>query len=155
MAQTFEVDCGHPRAGLSGPQRKALDAILSGATITDAAKVAGVHRQAVSKWRNQHEGFMAALDAGRDSIRRALSETMLSVCCKALGALDTLLSTEGLDPALVLRAADVALTRAAAAGVWPADEDNPRIITVRFEGDPDAGLPAVHPMRANEGRDND
>ena len=62
---------GRRRAsGLTAAQTIALEALLRGATVTDAAKAAGVSRQTVSTWRNQDPLFIAAMNAAaRDQLR--------------------------------------------------------------------------------------
>src|SRR5437762_7586356 len=49
------------KATLSEPQEKALEALLGGATVTEAAAAAGVTRQTVSGWQNQDAEFAAEL----------------------------------------------------------------------------------------------
>ena len=78
---------------LTEAQTIALEALLRGATVTDAAKAAGVSRQTVSTWRNQDPLFIAALNAAaRDQLRethtglRALAPAALAILAQELEA---------------------------------------------------------------------
>jgi hypothetical protein len=50
---------------LSGPQEKALAALLGGSTVTAAADAAGVTRQTVSEWIHRDPAFIADLQNAR------------------------------------------------------------------------------------------
>ena len=45
--------------GLTQRQLNALDLLMSGATVTDAAKKIGVCRRTVTRWKNEVEPFKA------------------------------------------------------------------------------------------------
>ncbi len=45
---------------LTEQQVRALDALLEGRTVTEAARNAGVTRQTASGWKHNHTGFRAA-----------------------------------------------------------------------------------------------
>jgi hypothetical protein len=53
----------HDQTGrhLTEAQRTALEALLDGATVTEAALVAGVTRQTVSEWKNHEPAFVEVL----------------------------------------------------------------------------------------------
>lgn len=78
---------------LTESQQHALSALLDGATVTEAAKAAGVRRQSVSNWRNRNPVFIAALNAAaRDQLRhvhdsfRALAPAALAILAGELEA---------------------------------------------------------------------
>jgi transposase-like protein len=76
-----------PELELTGPQTIALEAMLGGATVTEAATKAGVSRQTVSGWRNHHEGFGAALEDAREEFADTVRCRVLALCGEALGVL--------------------------------------------------------------------
>jgi hypothetical protein len=51
---------------LSVPQQQALEWLTSGGSVTEAAQVAGVCRQTVSKWLHDDPDFTAVYQAWRD-----------------------------------------------------------------------------------------
>ena len=53
---------------LSGPQEMALEALLGGATVTEAAAPAGVTRQTVAGWQNQDVDCAAELQNRRAEV---------------------------------------------------------------------------------------
>lgn len=63
-----------PDRPLTAAQTVALDALLDGATVSEAAKRAGVTRQTCSEWKNHNPAFVAALTlAMRDRLSHAHS----------------------------------------------------------------------------------
>lgn len=56
---TLDVDL-QSRFTLTEPQATAVVALSEGATVTDAARQAGVTRQTVSEWKNRNPAFIAA-----------------------------------------------------------------------------------------------
>lgn len=63
-------------ADLPPKQIPALEALLTGASVTDAAEQAGVDRTTVSRWKNQDPNFMAALNAGTAELRDEMERRM-------------------------------------------------------------------------------
>jgi hypothetical protein len=97
--QTYELE---PK------QLEALDMLLSGATVTDAAAALDVARETVSRWRNSDPAFMAAYNAALQSAWDATHGRLLAARGKAIDRLADLLDSE--DQATALRAA-VAIVR--------------------------------------------
>lgn len=58
-------------AKLSPKQLQALDLLLAGETITSAAKITGITRETLSRWRHHDADFIAAYNAGMKSIAEA------------------------------------------------------------------------------------
>ena len=92
---------------LTGPQRLALEALLSGASKPDAAEIAGRTERTVNRWVTGDPAFRAALDeASAEAIdeggrRLAL---MLNLATKRL---HDVLANPTANPGLWLRAADL------------------------------------------------
>ena len=63
--------------GLSPTQVKALDALLSGGTVSDAARTAGVDRSTVHRWLRDDYGFQAAHNQGRQDLLDAVQNRLL------------------------------------------------------------------------------
>ena len=51
---------------LSEQQLCAIEALIGGSSIQEAADAAGVNRVTVSRWRNHHPEFQAELNRRRD-----------------------------------------------------------------------------------------
>ncbi len=56
---------------LSHQQTLALQALLEGSTVTDAAEAAGVHINSVSRWKNHDPAFRSALRSARSTALEA------------------------------------------------------------------------------------
>jgi hypothetical protein len=69
---------------LTPQQHLTVDLLATGANITTAAETAGVSRQTVSEWKNQHLGFQAALNAKRQELWEAMTDRLRNLLPKAL-----------------------------------------------------------------------
>lgn len=69
---------------LTAPQIAAVDALISGATDSEAASAAGVHRSTLNKWSNHHPGFVAALNSRRGEIWASSRERLRALLPAAL-----------------------------------------------------------------------
>jgi transposase-like protein len=58
------------------PQITALEALLAGSSVTDAAAAAGVDRSTLHNWLRKNIAFQAALNAGRKDLRRAIAHRL-------------------------------------------------------------------------------
>lgn len=63
---------------LSAAEVRALNALLQGATITDAANAADVHRSTVHRWRREDPDFQAAEEALRQGLEERIVDRLLS-----------------------------------------------------------------------------
>lgn len=88
---------------LSADQAAALDLLLAGKTVTEAAAAVGVARETVSRWRNSDPAFQAAYNAVLQSAYDATTARLLDARGKALDKLADLLDSE--DEATALKAA--------------------------------------------------
>jgi len=93
---------------LTAAQERAMDALMTGASVTAAAKVAGVNRNTVSDWLNRHTGFVAEYGRRRRELWSALRGRLSALATKAVDVLEAELDEAGpkrLDAAIhVLRA---------------------------------------------------
>lgn len=85
--------------GLSPVQERALDALLGGKTVTEAAREVEVDRSTVHRWRN-HPIFLAALNRRRAESREAADVTLDRIRAKALEGVERAL--DGDDPRTAL-----------------------------------------------------
>lgn len=76
-------------SGLSPQQLQALESLLRGETVTEAASRAGVDRTTVHRWQREDYRFMAAVNSGRREIAEAIQARLLGV---ALSASETVAS---------------------------------------------------------------
>lgn len=78
----------------TGPQETALMALASGAHVTEAAQVAGVARETVSRWKSQPD-FADELRRRRDALWAAHEDRLIKMVAEALDGLYVL--THGPD----------------------------------------------------------
>lgn len=84
---------------LSDPQYVAVNALVSGATYVEAADAAGVSRQTVSVWRNQHPAFRSELARRRRELADEVSDLVRTMDGLALRAVLAELEAGGIDAA--------------------------------------------------------
>ncbi len=68
---------------LPAPQIAALDALLSGKSVTDAAAAAGISRRMLYYWLRDNCRFQAALNRGRREMRQAVSSRVEQIAADA------------------------------------------------------------------------
>jgi DNA-binding MurR/RpiR family transcriptional regulator len=80
---------------LSPAQELALAALLTGQTVTAAAKAAEVDRSTIHRWirHSDHRGFAKALVRGRAELRQALAARLLALAPKAADCLEAALAS--------------------------------------------------------------
>jgi len=81
--------------GLTAPQEAALEALLAGATVTDAAAAAGVDRVTLWRWRTTVPAFEAALNTGRVQLREAYQGRLYALAGRAVDTVEA--AVEGGD----------------------------------------------------------
>ena len=69
---------------LSPAQLQALEVLLSGQTITEAAKAANVNRTTVHKWQRESFVFQAAYNRSRQEIVSAMHARVLRLASRAV-----------------------------------------------------------------------
>lgn len=100
----------HQHAPLTPQQVTAIASLAAGATYSEAAKVAGVDRSCLYRWRHESPGFALALDETREAMREEVVHGLVSAGSKALATLATL-SERAEDEAIRLKAATEVLNR--------------------------------------------
>lgn len=75
-------------AALTDAQVLALDALLAGATVADAAAAAGVDRSTLWRWRTEVAAFEAALNAGRAQLREAYQGRLYALADRAVATVE-------------------------------------------------------------------
>jgi hypothetical protein len=76
---------------ISAQQRRAIEAILSGNTMTDAAKTAGVNRSTVWRWMNKDAEFQSALNSYKREALDQLSMRTTALASLAISAVEAAL----------------------------------------------------------------
>ena len=89
----------HP---VSDRQLLAIDALLTGATHSEAADIAGVHRCTVTGWVNHHIGFITELNQRRHQRNLSSADLLHSVIHDALRLLTQAISEGNVKAALSL-----------------------------------------------------
>ena len=74
--------------GLTPQQLTAVDLLVSGKTISEAAEAIGVGRPAVSDWVNHHPAFIASLHSRRQEIFDGMTEKLRGLLPKALDVIE-------------------------------------------------------------------
>jgi hypothetical protein len=82
-------------------QRLAIEALVTGATQTEAAEKARVHRVTVSNWVNKHPGFQAELNRRRHELNEQRTARLHELDATALEAVATRLEAE--DPEFAMK----------------------------------------------------
>jgi len=92
---------------VSEQQERAIELILAGQRDGAVAESIGVHRTTVTRWRNSHPGFIAALNSCRQENFKAASERLQSLSSKAIEALERALSRDDVRLSDALRAIEL------------------------------------------------
>jgi uncharacterized protein YchJ len=115
---------------LSPVQAQLVDALASGASISAAARQAGVHRTTVHHWLRNSAEFKAAAENARSEYAQSLCDEMRDLTATALRILRTLLEAEDTPPAVRLRAVLAVLQRPhLAAKAWHLPEQPTETVT--------------------------
>ncbi len=103
-SKTRPADLDHPRADLDAlraalveltPAKAiAADALATGSTHAEAAELAGVNRETVTRWANHHPAFREALDRYRHALAEANTDAACRIRRKALAAVERILNDE-------------------------------------------------------------
>lgn len=97
---------------LSGKQRKAIAALVSGMTQQQAAEAAGVHETTLSRWMQEPE-FRAALDTAGERIVDAAGRQLLAFVELAIKVIVDVMNDQDESGATRVRAALAILDKAA------------------------------------------
>ena len=88
---------------LEADQVAALDLLLAGKSLTEAAAAVGVARETVSRWRNNDPTFQAAYNAALQSAHDVTTVRLLDARARAVERLAALVDSK--DEATALKAA--------------------------------------------------
>ena len=112
--------------GLSGPQAVAAAALAAGATVTDAATAAGVHRATASEWAHHDPDFIAAVNTLRAEAFSAITDKLRATVSAAVDVAAQAVAAGDLQAALtVLRL--VAVDKVPLAPSGPTDASEARL----------------------------
>ena len=92
-------------------QQAMLRALTDGASKSDAARVANVHRSTINNWERSSAEFRDAVLAAQSDYREVLASQIRRIAAKSLTALEALLDDPKIPAAVRLRAIQFALTR--------------------------------------------
>jgi uncharacterized protein YecA (UPF0149 family) len=102
-----------PTEQLTAAQYKVLNHLIAGISITEAARLAGVHRNTVTNWRRQIPTFATLLNEALQERALLFREQTEALALKAIEVLRTILHNEEASPSVRLRAALAVLKMAA------------------------------------------
>jgi phage terminase small subunit len=95
---------------LTSKKRKAIAALIGGATVTEAADKAGVKRQTVHTWLNE-KGFKTELKISEAKVLDEVSRKLVALADKAVSAFKDVLDNSEADISLRVQAADKLIRR--------------------------------------------
>jgi transposase-like protein len=133
---------------LSDRMFQVIDALLSGANLTEAAAAAGVHRNTIANWRRNFPQFQQALahaQSGRDFIFRERAADLVDL---AFHSLREILSDPKASPSVRLKAATFIIQTAMAPA--PPKAQKPLNLNDLFNAPPDSDLPAAPSAKEDE-----
>lgn len=93
---------------VTGRQKRLIDALLSGQSVTAACQQIGVSRNTAYRWMRQPH-FKQALQASEAELTEQAMRRLLSMQAEAVDALQAILSSQSVPPGQKLRAVEVAL----------------------------------------------
>jgi len=96
---------------LSAPQAQVALAVAAGASVTEAARKAGIHRSTVYDWMHSEPAFSAAIEEARREYIHLLRHQLRSMSAKALARIEALLDDPSTPASVALRAALAVLGR--------------------------------------------
>ena len=101
--QRNRTECNTPSTdGLSRPQLVALEAIGSGTTVTEAARLAGVDRTTIHRWKRKDYPFQAALNRLRRDQEREVESRLGRLVHDALGTVEAAVAAGDVRAALTV-----------------------------------------------------
>ena len=95
---------------LTSKKRKAIAALIGGATVTEAADKAGVKRQTVHTWLNEKD-FKTELKIAEAKVLDEVSRKLVALADMAVGAFKDVLDNSKVDISLRVQAADKLIRR--------------------------------------------
>ncbi|MGP8247724.1 MAG: SEC-C metal-binding domain-containing protein [Bryobacteraceae bacterium] len=111
--------------GLTPQQIQVIDALSSGANLTEAAALAGVHRNTVARWRRNFARFHAALAQAQYDRALMFRERAEALADRAFETLRDILADPKASPSVRLKAATFIIEKA----VTPAPPKSDKVLT--------------------------
>ena len=118
-------------------QQRALHALLTGATDTEAAETAHVTRETVCRWRHRDANFIAALSEARQDLAQDFHDGLRSLLPDALAALRDGLADDNVNTRLRTSAALFRALRDVGEPAGPTDPEAIRVAWHKAESDLD------------------
>lgn len=94
MARKTRAEQEQEAAQLRATQEPAMEALLAGRTITDAAAAAGVARETLSRWLNHDAAFISAYNQRRNDMWEYSADRLRRLSDRTVDALEELLGHE-------------------------------------------------------------
>ena len=98
---------------LTAQQLQVVDALSNGATLTDAAAQAGIHRNTIANWRRNSDGFPEALTHAHHDRALLYRDRAVELADLAFEALRKVLTNPESSPGALLRAATFIIDKVA------------------------------------------
>ena len=113
--------CGQNMPMLTPRQARVANALAKGATITEAAKSAGLHRATIYKWLRKQEHFQTAIGDARGAYHLALRKELRDLSNTAFATLRSMLTDPKATVAVRQRLALAFLSRLQFSATGPDD----------------------------------
>jgi hypothetical protein len=123
-------DHAPPGATITPRQQQALQALLTGATDTEAAETANVARETVCRWRHRNAHFMAAFNEARQDLAQDFHDGLRALLPNAIAALRDGLADDNINTRVRVAAT---LFRALPGVGEPTGPTNPEAIRVAWQ----------------------
>ena len=117
------MDTNTPTPGLSQPQLRVIEALVTGSSITDAAAAAGVHRCTIHAWCRGHREFSLALVENKKVYAEIVLDHYRGLVASAAGALREIIEHPDTPKGVRLKAALAVLNTVSAAAKQAGGED--------------------------------
>lgn len=117
---------------LQPKQREALDALLSGASMTEAAATAGVHRATLHNWCRENTIFRAALRDAQSQKAQIVLDGFRDATAKALETIESIMTDPQAPAAVRLRAATLIIQAVAKSDPYTQPAE-PRLTTATVD----------------------
>jgi hypothetical protein len=116
---------------LPAQQEQALAALLTGATVTAAARRAGVARQTLHRWLNDDPTIISEYNRARREMADAVDQQLRLLSAQAVKVLKRTLTSSRTPEPLKVRAAVAVLKLVAAPPDGPTDVEDARVAVAR------------------------
>jgi hypothetical protein len=116
-----------PKKGIRKPEREAFDvaieALVSGESVTNAAAFAGVRRETLSRWLNHNPVFIAKYNVKKNEAKQESLSSINSIVAQSAAALRVALRHPGINPTAVVQSIMSMLPKMYAALLAQGDEE--------------------------------